>query len=436
MKKKSLLFTLILMFICMGAFLSLTPDKVQAADTDGDCISDPADNCPATWNSEQLDADTDGTGDLCDNDPGCGGCGETACEESLPSKVDELLTHYYENILGRAPDSGGLAYRTNEILTLVSSGGDIKEGFISMAQAYFYSQEYLDKDEERENAEGREKADELYVTDLYNTFFDRPPDQGGLDYWTDQLAQGMSSNAVLDNFVHSTEFNDFMEELFGISGCYNYTISGTVTSDVQYGATITLTGDAVDTTITSSNGSFSFTGLSKGNYTITPSESGYVFSPTNRSLTVSDGDVTNVNFISVLPPDCAPGCPDWWIGDGECDSACNVAACSFDDGDCEPCTPLPSGCFEFSITEDPDRGRFVVRNLTGKQIEVSFYYLGAWLWHGECNAFGVYSNDSDCIEITRCDQIEDDDCIGPSFQECHYFSECEQHEVIVGSGSF
>jgi hypothetical protein len=32
--------------------------------------------------------------------------------------------------------------------------------------------------------------------------------------------------------------------------------------------------------------------------------------------------------------DCNSGCPASWRGDGGCDSACNVAACNFDDGDC------------------------------------------------------------------------------------------------------
>jgi hypothetical protein len=33
-------------------------------------------------------------------------------------------------------------------------------------------------------------------------------------------------------------------------------------------------------------------------------------------------------------PKCAPGCSDTWIGDGFCDSACNVSACNFDFPDC------------------------------------------------------------------------------------------------------
>ncbi|MGB0589457.1 MAG: hypothetical protein ACPGU1_07245 [Myxococcota bacterium] len=37
--------------------------------------------------------------------------------------------------------------------------------------------------------------------------------------------------------------------------------------------------------------------------------------------------------------ECAPGCPNDWIGDDFCDQQCNVAACGFDDGDCGPDGP-------------------------------------------------------------------------------------------------
>jgi len=44
-------------------------------DQDGDGIDDATDNCPATCNVQQRDADGDGIGDLCDSDDGCGGGG-------------------------------------------------------------------------------------------------------------------------------------------------------------------------------------------------------------------------------------------------------------------------------------------------------------------------------------------------------------------------
>ena len=123
-------------------------------DLDNDTVTDAADNCPDTCNSNQTDADGDGIGDVCDETPGCGGCGQPVCEEScelLIDKVEELLTHYYLCILGRTPDSGGLNYWTDEIMSIISSGGDIKEGFISFAQTFFNSQEYFDRDRDMKN---------------------------------------------------------------------------------------------------------------------------------------------------------------------------------------------------------------------------------------------------------------------------------------------
>ena len=182
--------------------------RTGTIDTDFDGIDDSNDNCPNKCNSDQLDADSDSIGDVCDDTPGCGGCGEPACEESceLIDKVEELLTHYYWNILARAPDSEGLTYWTDEIMRIESSGGDIKEGFISSVQTLFNSQECLD----------RNRNNEEYVTDLYNTFFNREPGSVGFEYWTNQLSQGVSRNAVLDHFVYSTEFNDFMDETLSV----------------------------------------------------------------------------------------------------------------------------------------------------------------------------------------------------------------------------
>ena len=62
------------------------PDCSQIIDTDSDGVPDNEDNCPSTCNPEQLDADNDGEGDLCDDTPGCGGvsCGvpQPDCEQS------------------------------------------------------------------------------------------------------------------------------------------------------------------------------------------------------------------------------------------------------------------------------------------------------------------------------------------------------------------
>jgi len=58
------------------------PDQ---GDGDMDGIGSACDNCPETCNSQQLDADVDGAGDVCDTSPGCGGCGQPACEQECIS---------------------------------------------------------------------------------------------------------------------------------------------------------------------------------------------------------------------------------------------------------------------------------------------------------------------------------------------------------------
>mmetsp|Transcript_29562 Transcript_29562/g.52931 ORF Transcript_29562/g.52931 Transcript_29562/m.52931 type:complete len:224 (-) Transcript_29562:201-872(-) len=40
-------------------------------------------------------------------------------------------------------------------------------------------------------------------------------------------------------------------------------------------------------------------------------------------------------LFSVGSDECAPGCPIVWLGDGDCDAACNQAECRFDMGDCD-----------------------------------------------------------------------------------------------------
>jgi formylglycine-generating enzyme required for sulfatase activity len=77
----------------------------------------------------------------------------------------------------------------------------------------------------------------------------------------------------------------------------DYTISGTVSSDEGVIAvTITLSGDSDATTIIEPDGSYSFTGLVPGNYTITPSLTDYVFDPESETVWLVDSDVTEVYF--------------------------------------------------------------------------------------------------------------------------------------------
>jgi alkaline phosphatase len=83
-----------------------------------------------------------------------------------------------------------------------------------------------------------------------------------------------------------------------------YTVSGNIRYDgsSQSGVTITLSGGSSDQTVTNSTGDYQFNGLLGGSYTVTPSSSGYFFSPINRAVTVSTLNVSGIDFTSTSPP--------------------------------------------------------------------------------------------------------------------------------------
>ena len=53
------------------------------------------------------------------------------------------------------------------------------------------------------------------------------------------------------------------------------------------------------------SGNYSFSGLANGTYTVTPSQSGYLFTPSGQSVIIDGASVTAVNFtgqVSSPPP--------------------------------------------------------------------------------------------------------------------------------------
>jgi inhibitor of cysteine peptidase len=77
-----------------------------------------------------------------------------------------------------------------------------------------------------------------------------------------------------------------------------YSISGTVSGAVQSDVNMTLSGTGSATTTTDASGSYSFTGLSNGTYTVTPGKSEYTFTPESREVTVVGVDISGVDFVS------------------------------------------------------------------------------------------------------------------------------------------
>lgn len=78
-----------------------------------------------------------------------------------------------------------------------------------------------------------------------------------------------------------------------------YDISGTITGTVTVGSiTVSLSGAASKAMLTKPDGSFIFTGLNAGNYTIIPEQSGLKFTPGSITRTISNANITDVNFTA------------------------------------------------------------------------------------------------------------------------------------------
>ncbi len=118
-----------------------------------------------------------------------GGKEPTVTDPDTEDPVEIFVKRLYSVVLGRDADSTGLNSWTNKLKNNEISGAEI-------ARQFFNSTEYLN----------RNTSDEVYLTNLYKTFFDRSPDTSGLKYWLNQLQSGQSRDYVLKGFAESNEF--------------------------------------------------------------------------------------------------------------------------------------------------------------------------------------------------------------------------------------
>ena len=109
-----------------------------------------------------------------------------------------------------------------------------------------------------------------------------------------------TSNLVTINNGNATFSNFIATQVIAPT----YSISGSVSGAILPGVTINLTGAATKTFVTDSIGNYSFTGLTNGNYTVTPVLTGYTFSPSSVPVSVSGANVSGPFFIATVfvPP--------------------------------------------------------------------------------------------------------------------------------------
>jgi hypothetical protein len=132
-------------------------------------------------------------------------------------------------------------------------------------------------------------ADGTYtVTGLYDGGYTVTPSKTGYTFTPSSSAVTVSgANITGKNFVAT------------LNPLPTYSISGAVSGDVLAGVTITTLSSAGSaTTTTNASGNYSFSGVANGNFTVTPSLTGYTFSPTSSAVTVFGANITDKNFVA------------------------------------------------------------------------------------------------------------------------------------------
>ncbi|MFD0726511.1 S8 family serine peptidase [Lysobacter brunescens] len=113
---------------------------------------------------------------------------------------------------------------------------------------------------------------------------------------TTAIINSSTPNKVTDAKTGSP--NRLLYSLFGgtTPPPVTYTVSGTVTTGTGAALSgVTISAGGVSAT-TSSTGAYTLSGLANATYTLTPSLSGYSFTPASRSVTVSGANVIGQNF--------------------------------------------------------------------------------------------------------------------------------------------
>ena len=125
----------------------------------------------------------------------CAGCGLTAGYYDMNYPLDQInnvnlfVERLYKTCLGRIGDKDGQTYWVNGLLK-----GDLTG--TSCAANYILSNEFKDKG----------LSNEDFVKALYVAFMGREYDDGGLNFWTGEMQNGASREAIFAGFANSKEF--------------------------------------------------------------------------------------------------------------------------------------------------------------------------------------------------------------------------------------
>jgi len=120
----------------------------------------------------------------------------------------QFVTLLYNNVLDRAPDSGGLANWVGAL-----AGGATRA---SIVNGFSESQEFIGNTLFANTAYVIPLQDEVHLGQVYRLYLatlDRAPDEGGFANWATALANGSTLAGITTGFVNSTEFQARYGEL-------------------------------------------------------------------------------------------------------------------------------------------------------------------------------------------------------------------------------
>lgn len=130
---------------------------------------------------------------------------------NVPQSNAAYVEWLYDQVLGRAPDAGGLAWWT---ATLASDGISRAD----LALALVDSDEKLGMDASHELAFGA--TDVGVIIRMYDAMYDRRPDLEGLNYWIDRSEAGTSLADIADSFADAAESTDRLDDPTFIAQLY------------------------------------------------------------------------------------------------------------------------------------------------------------------------------------------------------------------------
>lgn len=112
-----------------------------------------------------------------------------ATEQYDNTGVYQFVERLYNIVLERQPDPQGLDGWYHQLISHNESGAEVARGFL-------FSEEFTNKG----------YSNEEFLTILYQSLFDRSPDNGGFEQWLGQLNAGASRMTICKGFVDSQEF--------------------------------------------------------------------------------------------------------------------------------------------------------------------------------------------------------------------------------------